>query len=85
MDNMIEVKLTKVSINSNALRTNEVLGKCDLLPELGKPFVIYAEGIEFGIRMVTTSLVQEITETGSQIVFKTLNSEYKLERIAPIA
>ncbi len=72
---MINVKLTKLSSNANNLRTNEVIGTCTKMPEIDEPFVMYGEGIEFGVRMVSTSLVKEI----NGIVFKTLNSEYKLE------
>jgi hypothetical protein len=72
---MINIKLTKISANTNNLRTNQVIGKCFELPKNGEVFVMYAEGLEYGTRMVSTSLVQEVHEKG----FKTQNSEYALE------
>lgn len=77
---MKTVKLTKLSNNTNRLRTNEVTGTCYKLPELGQPFVMFSEGIEFGTRMVSTSIVQEIND----LIFKTLNSEYRLEILEDI-
>lgn len=71
-----KIKLTKVSSNTNALRTNEIIGTCAALPEVGFHFVMYSDGIEFGTRIVQTSLVQEINGD----LFKTENSEYKLEQ-----
>ncbi len=72
---MHKIKLTKLSDNPNKLRTNEVIGFCPKMPEVGEPFFMYSEGLEAGIRYVATSNVKSIT-SGS---FKTLNSEYKLE------
>lgn len=74
---MINVKLTKISDNQNNLRTNEVIGYCDELPVIGKSFIMFGEGIEFGTRMVSTSVVKEYNQETN--VFKTLNSQYKLE------
>lgn len=74
---MINVKLTKISDNQNNLRTNEVIGHCDELPVIGKSFIMFGEGIEFGTRMVSTSVVKEYNQEAN--VFKTLNSQYKLE------
>jgi hypothetical protein len=72
---MINIKLTKISANTNNLRTSQVLGKCFELPKTGEVFTMYSEGIEYGTRMISTSLVQEVHEKG----FKTQNSEYALE------
>lgn len=75
----IKVKMVKISNNENALRTNEISGICFSMPKVGEQFRIFSEGIDFGTRVVTTSLVQEIFEGGK--FFKTLNSEYQLEVI----
>lgn len=72
---MIDIKLTKITSAHNNLRTNEVVGKCCELPKVGEIFVMYAEGLEYGTRMISTSPVKEVHELG----FKTENSEYKLE------
>jgi len=57
---MFAVKFTKVKNNHNRIRTDEVLGKTDELPQVGKPFILIGEGLEFGNRMVNTSPVKEI-------------------------
>lgn len=72
----IKVKLTKLSDNQNALRTNEVIGITDELPVVGKSFVMTGEGLEFGTRMIWTSEVMKLNEDGS---FNTQNSVYKVE------
>lgn len=79
---MINVKLTKISDNKNNLRTNEIIGYCLSLPTVGKSFTIFGEGIEFGTRMITTSLVVEMSEQDSDekiIIFRTQNSLYRVE------
>jgi hypothetical protein len=72
---MFDVKLTKISSSHNNLRTNDVTGKCHVLPQVGTSFTMFAEGLEFGTRIIATSEVKEVTPEG----FKTENSEYKLE------
>lgn len=79
MQEQILVKMTKLSDNQNALRTNEIEGFCFELPQVGQPFVMYGEGIEFGTRIVSTSLVQEVADNK----FKTLNSQYQLDVLSP--
>ncbi len=72
---MINIKLTKLSTNPNKLRTNEVIGNTCAMPRIGDRFIMYAEGLEEGIRCVDTSPVTEI----QGLIFKTENSTYKLE------
>lgn len=74
-----KVKLTKLSDNKNNLRTNEIIGECFDLPTEGKCFTLFGEGIEFGTRVVQTSLVQSVERTDNVVRFKTLNSSYQLD------
>jgi hypothetical protein len=83
-----KVKLVKVSANENKLRTNEIVGECKDLPQVGKPFSMTAEGIDFGTRWVQTSVVKnvsqeiELHEDGPRVhyfLFDTENSQYRLE------
>lgn len=76
---MFKVKLTKLSDNKNAIRTNDVVRACFNLPELNKSFTMFGAGIEFGHRMVTTSPVQNIEFLDDVVRFNTMNSSYQLE------
>ncbi len=80
---MYNIKFTKISNNVNKLRTIETLGFCHELPKVNERFTMWSEGIDFGIRLIQTSVVQEVTDT----TFKTTNSEYKVELInnVPVA
>lgn len=73
----MKVILTKVSRNQNAMRTPGCEGDCDELPAVGKPFTLLAPGLEFGIRVITTSTVVSLTDDG----FQTENSTYTLKRL----
>lgn len=77
-------KLTKISNNENALRTSSVEGWFYKLPTVGESFRLYSTPLDKPIdsdytRMVTTSLVKEISYTALNYEFKTLNSTYLLE------
>jgi len=69
--------LIKIESNHNNLRTNEMEGVCTDLPEVGKRFLIFGEGLEFGHRVITTTRVQEVEGH----VFRTKNSTYELINI----
>lgn len=81
-----EGKLLRVNISSDSgtLRSASVKGRCGL-PEIGKPFVIFAETFDSSLdkdssfRIVNTSIVNKVVnnEDGS-ISFWTMNSEYHL-------
>jgi len=63
------------------IRTNVAEGFCDDLPELGVPFVMYAESLAFegGFRLINTSPVQGIGyELDGSITITTENSTYQL-------
>lgn len=77
----MNVTLRKVTSSHNNLRTDEVVGQASGLPVVGARFNMTADGLEFGIRYVSTSPVVEVfDETGvGPIRFFTENSEYALE------
>lgn len=75
----MKVKLEKMSKNEGGLRTNSVEGDCDYLPAVGHNFTMSAPPLESGdIRIVSTSIVQEVYNEGCDIHFNTLNSHYCL-------
>ncbi len=89
MEERINCILKKLSNNSNALRTNEVVGYCFEQPEINKPFHMFAKPIDptASVRMVVTSLVKEIEWLQSnnkiyRLEFKTLNSVYSLDIVS---
>lgn len=73
------VKLTKIRSDHQNLRTDEIKGATLTLPEKGKSFQLFGEGLEFGTRVVTTTEIQVVDKIGNEYEFSTLNSTYKLE------
>lgn len=82
------VKLTKISANENKLRTNEIVGECEELPQVGTRFSMTSKGIDFGYRLVETSVVKSLDQetlffedgpSSHYFLFNTENSQYKLE------
>lgn len=69
--------LKKVESNHNNLRTETVEGTFKI-PVVGEDFVLYGEGLKFGTRIVRTTPVQEVTQDGNVINFKTRNSTYRV-------
>lgn len=57
---MYAVKFSKLKNDHNRLRTDEILGKTQELPQVGKQFVLFGEGLEFGTRCVNTSPVKSV-------------------------
>jgi hypothetical protein len=76
---MKRYRLTKLSDNKNALRTQAVEGTPVRPPAVGEEFIILCAPIDkaFDLRQVTTSAVTEIEGD----TFKTLNSTYRLEEL----
>lgn len=74
-------KLTKISSTHINLRTNEVIGEFELLPEFGESFQIIAEPLDAtkDYREVTTTPIKTLTCYDNVYRFSTLNSEYELE------
>lgn len=77
---MYKVKLVKLTLNHNNLRTTEVEGHCENLPELGKSFIMDAPPLESGdIRIIATSEVMLRWKSSPNIIhFNTMNSQYCL-------
>ena len=76
------VKLTKMSKNENALRTEEVDGYCVDLPEMKQSFRMLADPLDpkMDVRKVYTSDVQAYSIKSSSVIeFWTLNSKYRLD------
>jgi len=76
-------KLTKLSQNVNALRTDDIEGEFENLPTIGEHFIIINDEpinpIASG-RIVRTSKIEEIrSEKENQYEFDTENSTYLLE------
>jgi hypothetical protein len=75
----MKVKLEKLSKNEGGLRTSVVEGECDYLPYVGKRFLMRAPPLESGdLRIISTSLVQDVYGEGSDVHFNTENSHYRL-------
>lgn len=79
-----KVKLTRIKSNHENLRTNEVEGETQTFPpDLNKPFSLIGQSLSgLGYRFVQTTPIVELTEEAIGVYrFKTLNSEYTLERL----
>ena len=73
------------SKDHNNLRTNSLEGHFTKPPAVGKPFSIAGQSLTEGgsMRLVSTSPVTEILmDTGGSVIFKTENSEYRLDYYA---
>lgn len=76
---MYKVKLIKISDNVNNLRTNVVIGECETLPIIGKPFLMTSQPLETGnIRVIETSKVISYMQVMNEMYFDTQNSKYNL-------
>lgn len=79
----MKVKLTKLSNNVNALRTNEVIGKADNLPVIGESFVMTSKPLDpnAAIRLIRTSPVKYISGNMNpdHYIIHTENSTYLIE------
>ena len=76
---MRTAKLTVITSNHDRVRTKVTTGTSPAPPVVGKSFHLYAESLDPNgdLRLITTSPVTELTETG----FRTANSEYGLEYV----
>lgn len=79
--NFIKCKLTKLESTNENLRTNEIIGETNKLPEVGFNFHIVSTPIDksFSYRKVSTSEVQYVIKEENFYIFDTHNSKYKLE------
>jgi hypothetical protein len=78
------VKLTKIESNHNNLRTNEVVGVTNKLPEVGMRFQMLAAPLQTGhVRYVDTSPIQNIFKVDDNTqTLHTMNSIYEFEVIS---
>ena len=77
---MYNVTMKKL-IGGHNVRTDTVTGTCDSYPIVGESFAMLAESLSFqgGIRLVSTSIVNAITETSTgNFTIETQNSTYQL-------
>lgn len=74
-------RLTKISDNSNGLRSNGVVGYFHAPPMIGFNFWMFAESLTPGMdhREIRTSLIENVSEENGSLIFKTANSVYMLE------
>jgi hypothetical protein len=77
------VKLTRIVSNHKKLRTDEVIGIVMQSPVVGYQFILIAESLNLNkqCRHVQTSHIQSIEIKDGVWYLKTLNSEYKLEKL----
>lgn len=74
-------RLTKISDNSNDLRSNGIVGYFHAPPTVGFNFLMFSESLTPGMdhREIRTSLIESVFEENGSLVFKTANSVYMLE------
>lgn len=76
---MKTVKLVKINSNHKSLRTDEIEGVTEKMPEVGSSFILLAPPLESGdVRAVVTTPVETVKFTGQTYEFRTKNSEYEL-------
>ncbi len=76
---MYRVRLTKIQSNHTNLRTDVIEGETEKLPKKGGSFQMSSKGLEYGIRVVTTTEIQFVEKMDDNYRFNTLNSIYQLE------
>lgn len=71
--------LIRIRSSHNNMRTDSMTGFPEHLPEIGKGFVIFGDGLEFGTRIVHTTEVTDIRHVNEKALeFDTKNSTYLL-------
>lgn len=79
---MYKVKLTKIKSSHNNLRTDEIEGETEHLPEVGRSFILKAEpleNLEANFRSVYTTEIEHVEKHENGYRFNTKNSIYHLE------
>lgn len=78
---MFKVRFTKVKNDHNRLRDDVIEGTCEVLPEVGKSFVMLAPPRDAGNgRMINTSPIQTcVVINGAYMVKTASGSLYKIE------
>lgn len=77
------VRLTRMVSSHSILRTDEVIGTVIQPPVVGHSFIMVAKSLceDKDFRYVETSEIQHINIKDGIWTIKTLNSEYKLEKL----
>jgi hypothetical protein len=84
---MKKCTLTQLGKSKTGLRESPVHGECDFMPNVHRRFRMVAPPLEDGdLRYISTSSVEKIkektfTKESATYIFKTENTEYKLEVI----
>ncbi len=78
----IKVRLRRIRSSHTNLRTNEVIGECRSLPELGSRFIMTAKPLQnpkANFRLIYSTPIQAIEWSGNTVRFVTENSTYELD------
>lgn len=82
---MYKIKLTKLSSNHSYVRTTEVVGECEELPQINTVFIMTGpplDPIAGDTRLIATTPIKSIKESIDNVIdFKTENSHYQVEII----
>lgn len=79
---MIPIKLTKVRSSHDNLRTDTVLGGIAAIPVVGDYMAVWAESLDGDpekVRIISTSLIKNVSVSGSVYEVETQNSAYTVE------
>lgn len=80
MVEIIKVKLTQLDESPTGIRNMEAIGECTKLPVVNETFKMVGNGLEFGTRMIWTSIVQTVDKISDKIYnFQTMNTNYRLD------
>ncbi len=80
MHTIHKVIFRKIKNNHNRLRTDEIEGETEELPTEGKAFTMFGEGLEFGVRVINTSLAIKVEKSFNLYTFETASgSVYQVE------
>lgn len=77
----IDVVLTRI-LGGTRVRTDVTQGVCIEYPEVGKPFIMFAESLSVsgGVRYIATSAVVSVSNADTRTkIIKTQNSTYRLD------
>ena len=82
--------LEKINSSHENLRTKTMEGVFEDFPKVGEQFIIIGKGLKFGNRIIATTPVKELFDSGKNqdnpdfMVFITLNSTYKITVIGEV-
>lgn len=78
----MKIKLSKLLSSNNRLRTNIILGACEVLPLVGRSFEVISGSLtpKKDYRYIGTSLVTNIEKLSEkEYIFTTENPTYRLQ------